>query len=109
MLVGGSLLMLVSWWQGESPAWPPTLDATLAWVFLVVFGSLIAFNAYMLLLERTSPAVASSYCFVNPVIAMLLGVGLGGETVTPWEWGSLAVIVVGVVLVVLGQGRRDRA
>ena len=47
-----------------------------AWFYLVVFGSLIAFNAYMVLLARASAGLASSYTFVNPVIAMLLGVAV---------------------------------
>ncbi|MEO5737066.1 MAG: EamA family transporter, partial [Variovorax sp.] len=65
---------------------------------LVVFGSLIAFNAYMVLLARAPAALASSYTLVNPVIAMLLGVWVAGETVTSFEWGAVVVILVGVLL-----------
>jgi drug/metabolite transporter (DMT)-like permease len=67
----------------------------------VVFGSLIAFNAYMLLLARASAGLASSYTFVNPVIAMALGVTLGGETVTAFEWSAAGVVLVGVVMLLL--------
>ena len=70
----------------------------LAWAYLVVFGSLLAFNAYMVLLARVSGGLASSYTFVNPVIALLLGVWLAGEVVTAFEWLSTAVILLGVVL-----------
>ena len=59
-----------------------SLLAAWSWVYLVVFGSLLAFNAYMVLLSRVSAALASSYTFVNPVIALALGIWLGGETVT---------------------------
>jgi drug/metabolite transporter (DMT)-like permease len=52
----------------------------------------------MLLLARTSAALASSYSFVNPVIAMLLGVTLGGEVVTGFEWAAAGVVLAGVVL-----------
>jgi drug/metabolite transporter (DMT)-like permease len=103
MLAGGALLMVMSLIAGETPAWPPTGGAVLAWLFLVVFGSLLAFNAYMVLLARTSAAVASSYTFVNPVIAMLLGITLGGETVTGGEWLATGVILVGVVLLLWGR------
>lgn len=58
-----------------------------AWLYLVFFGSLIAFNAYMILLARAPASLASSYTFVNPVIAMLLGVAVGGEVVSTFEWG----------------------
>jgi drug/metabolite transporter (DMT)-like permease len=76
----------------------PTPQALAAWLYLVVFGSLVAFNAYMVLLARASAGLASSYTFVNPVIAMLLGVVIAGETVTPYEWAAVAVVLAGVVL-----------
>ncbi len=98
MLCGGVVLMLLSLAVGETPSWPPQALALAAWVYLVVFGSLVAFNAYMLLLARASAGLASSYTFVNPVIAMLLGVGLAGEVVTPFEWGAAGVVLAGVLL-----------
>jgi len=98
-------LMLMSVLAGEPAAvasnWPFHLKAVSAWAYLVVFGSLIAFNAYMVLLARASGALASSYTFVNPVIAMLLGVLLVGEVVTGFEWLSTAVIVAGVILLIV--------
>jgi drug/metabolite transporter (DMT)-like permease len=97
MLCGGALLLVLAWLNGETPQ-APTAGALGAWVYLVVFGSLIAFNAYMVLLARAPAGVASSYTFVNPVIGMLLGVAVGGETVTPFEWTAVAVILAGVVL-----------
>lgn len=98
MLCGGVVLMALSGLTQEQPAWPPRAEAVLAWVYLVVFGSLIAFNAYMVLLSSTSSALASSYTFVNPVIALLLGVAVLGEVVTPFEWLSAGVVLLGVVL-----------
>lgn len=71
-------------------------------MYLVTFGSLIAFSAYMLLLARTSAALAASYSFVNPVFAMLLGITFAGEIVTTYEWLAVGIIVVGVVMLVLG-------
>jgi drug/metabolite transporter (DMT)-like permease len=103
MLCGGALLMGMAWIAGESPSWPPTAGAAWAWVYLVVFGSLLAFNAYMLLLARAPAALASSYTYVNPVIAMLLGVWLAGEVVSSAEWVATGVIIAGVVLVMSGR------
>jgi drug/metabolite transporter (DMT)-like permease len=108
MICGGLVLMLLAGLDGEyakqAALWPPQPRAVAAWFYLVVAGSLIAFNAYMLLLAKASPALASSYCFVNPVIAMLLGVTLGGETITGYEWLAAAVVVSGVVLLLRGKG-----
>ena len=98
MLCGGTVLMLMSAWHGEVPAWPPQPAAIVAWVYLVSFGSLIAFNAYMLLLARAPAGLAASYTFVNPVIAMLLGVVVAGETVTGFEWMAVTVVLAGVLL-----------
>jgi drug/metabolite transporter (DMT)-like permease len=103
MLCGSVLLLLLAAALGEVPEWPPQPLAAWSWVYLIVFGSLLAFNAYMVLLGRVSAALASSYTFVNPVIALGLGIWLGGETVTAFEWGAAAVITAGVVLLVIGR------
>jgi drug/metabolite transporter (DMT)-like permease len=104
MICGGVVLLLLAWWTDEPMAGQPTAAAMAAWAYLVVFGSLIAFNAYMVLLARASAGLASSYTFVNPLIAMLLGVALAGETVTRFEWLAVAVVLAGVTLLV--QARR---
>ena len=105
MVCGGLVLLGLSALAGERPAWPPQPLAVAAWFYLVVFGSLIAFNAYMVLLARASAGLASSYTFVNPVIAMLLGVAAAGEVVTSFEWKAAGVVLVGVVLMLRGASR----
>jgi drug/metabolite transporter (DMT)-like permease len=103
MLCGGVVLLGLAALGGERPAPDVPAIAWLAWAYLVVFGSLIAFNAYMLLLGRASPALATSYTYVNPVIALLLGVVVAGEHVSSWEWLSAAVVLAGVVLVLASR------
>ena len=109
MLCGGVVLMAMSVAAGESSTvvanWPYQTEAVLAWLYLVVVGSLIAFNAYMVLLARASAGIATSYTFVNPVIAMLLGISLAGEVVTAYEWKAVAVILVGVMLLMARRWR----
>jgi drug/metabolite transporter (DMT)-like permease len=108
MLAGGLVLMLLAVLTGEHAHWPPQPLAAWAWGYLVVFGSLLAFNAYMVLLARTTAGLATSYTFVNPVIALLLGILFGGETVTPHEWAATGVILAGVILLVAGPVLRRR-
>jgi drug/metabolite transporter (DMT)-like permease len=107
MICGGVVLMLMAALNDEysrlAAAWPPTTSAMTAWVYLVVAGSLIAFNAYMVLLANASAGLASSYTFVNPVIAMLLGVAVAGEQVSGFEWLAAAVILGAVVLMLLAK------
>jgi drug/metabolite transporter (DMT)-like permease len=101
MLAGGLLLTLAAWAAGEQAQWPPDGRALASWAYLVVAGSVIGFSAYMVLLQRTSTALASSYTFVNPVIGLVLGVTLGGEVVTSGEWLAAVVVCAGVVLLLI--------
>ena len=109
MLCGGVVLMLLALITGERPHWPPQPEAAAAWGYLVVFGSLIAFNAYMHLLAHASAGLASSYTFVNPVIAMLLGVAVLGEVVSGFEWAAAGVVLAGVVLMLRGAALKRNA
>jgi drug/metabolite transporter (DMT)-like permease len=103
MLAGGVVLMLVSLALGETPGWPPHPLALASWVYLVIAGSLIAFSAFMLLLQRTRTAVSSSYAYVNPLIGLVLGVTLGGETLHWGEWLSAGLVTGSVVLMLRGR------
>ncbi|KQV49538.1 permease [Pelomonas sp. Root1217] len=105
MLAGGLLLMGLSLVSGETLPGHIEPQALWAWAYLVVFGSLVAFNAYMVLLAQASAGLASSYSFVNPVIAMLLGVTLAGEQISGHEWLAAGVVLVGVVLLLMGRAR----
>jgi drug/metabolite transporter (DMT)-like permease len=99
MLGGGVTMSLMALARGES--WPaaPTLDAWLATAYLIVVGSMLGFVAYGFLLRHTRPAVAMSYAYVNPVVAMLLGVGLGGEALSWLTELGAAVVLASVVLI----------
>ena len=103
MLAAGIVLLLASTLTGEKLTALPDLSGFLAVGYLALFGSIIAINAYMFLIRNVSPAVATSYAYVNPVVAVLLGTGLGGETLSPVEWIALGIIVFAVVLVTLGK------
>lgn len=106
MLLGGLVLLAGSWAAGERPTMPPDPRALACWAYLVVAGSLVGFSAYMVLLERTSTALSSSYSFVNPIIGLVLGVALGGEVVSGPEAMAATVIAAGVVLLLWSRRRR---
>jgi drug/metabolite transporter (DMT)-like permease len=107
MILGGLVLLFMSAITGEPVPVSIDVRAAWSWLYLVVFGSLLAFNAYMVLLEKAPPALASSYSFVNPVIALGLGVLFAEEVVSAWEWNSAAVIVIGVMLIVVAAIRKS--
>ena len=99
MLCGGTFLLLLSWLRGEQLHGAPTAQALWAWLYLVFFGSLIAFNAYMYLLSRVRPALATSYAFVNPVIALFLGVVLAEEQVTGFAYMAVVLVLLGIAFI----------
>lgn len=98
MLIGGVLLLILSWVVGEVPSWPPQPRALASWIYLAFAGSLISYTAYMILLERTTPSLAASYTYVNPIVALVLGITLGNELVTSFEWLAVSIVLVGVAL-----------
>jgi drug/metabolite transporter (DMT)-like permease len=80
----------------------------LALGYLIVFGSLVAFSAYIWLLKATSPARASTYAFVNPVVAVFLGWALAGERLTPQMLLAAGIIVAAVVIITTSRAQAER-
>lgn len=103
MIVAGLVLLIASLLSGERLGQTPGLGGWLALAYLIVFGSMIAINAYMFLLAHARPALATSYAYVNPVVAVLLGMGFAGERLNPVEWAALAIIILAVVIVMVGK------
>ena len=103
MLLGGVFLMILALFTGESFNSPLTIKAFAAWSYLVVAGSLLAFTAYMFLLSKVSSALASSYAYVNPLIAVTLGVLLGGENLSAREILAMVIILSSVALITVSH------
>ena len=103
MLVAGVLFLIASAAMGEPWHIAATPRALGALVYLAFFGSLLAFSAYMYLVQNVSPALATSYAYVNPVVALILGVTLGGEHFDTREYIAISVVLAGVVLIVLNN------
>jgi drug/metabolite transporter (DMT)-like permease len=106
MLCGSGALLLVGFGTGETLPQHPSLHATLGAAYLVVFGSLIAFSAYLYVLKHARPALATSYAYVNPPVAVLFGVLLLGEKVGPFDLVGMTIILVGVVTITAARQRR---
>jgi len=105
MLWGGLFMTGVSLALGERIHSLPPLSATLAVLYLALFGSIVAFSAYVWLLHNVRPALATSYAYVNPPIALLLGALLLGEQVDGYVVGAMAVILAGVVIITRAKAR----
>jgi drug/metabolite transporter (DMT)-like permease len=100
MLLGGVLFLIISAIRGESWVLIPSTEAFSALLYLTVFGSLIAFSAYVHLNAHTSAAFSTSYAYVNPVIAVVLGVLLGGETISRNGYVAMVLVLIGVAMII---------
>lgn len=101
MLIGGAVLLLISACAGELHPFPRiSRSAAAAMVYLIVFGSLLGFSAYMWLLARMPATRVASHAYVNPVIAVALGYFIAGEVVT-WKTVFGAVLVLASVALTL--------
>lgn len=102
MFSGGVLLTLAGLISGEGRALDPsliTLASFFGWSYLVVFGSFIAFSAYVWLLRNAPPAAVSTYAFVNPIVAVILGWMFLGEPLNGRIGGAVLLLVTGVALI----------
>jgi drug/metabolite transporter (DMT)-like permease len=112
MIAGGAILLcasaLLREWRGFSLA-AVSSSSLLALGYLIVAGSLLGFTAYVFLLGATTPARVSTYAYVNPVVAVLLGWAILGEAVTPRTLIAAAIIVASVALIIRHGARRSVA
>jgi drug/metabolite transporter (DMT)-like permease len=105
MLAGGSALVLVSLASGEARVLGSvSTRSAVALLYLVVFGSMVAFAAYTWLLRVTSPARVSTHAFVNPVVALLAGWMIGGEALDARTAAAALVMVGGAAAIVTDPG-----
>lgn len=105
MLAGGALLIPLSALTGEFARFDPgavSMKSLLALAYLVVFGALIAFSAYIWLLGVSTPARVATYAYVNPVVALFLGWALAGEPLGARSLVAASIIIASVVVITSG-------
>lgn len=105
MLIVGVVMSGLGLGLGEAPRWTWHPDALWALAYLIVFGSCIGYGAYIWLVHQVSPASLSTYAYVNPAIAVLLGWLLLGEHLGRLQLIGTAIILAGVALVTLAARR----
>ena len=109
MLGGGALLIIVGLALGEAPRVnlsAISLESALAFVYLVIFGALVGYIAYLWLLKAATPAAVSTYAYVNPLVALLLGWGLDNETIGPRTLVAAGLILTAVILITAKRSSR---
>jgi drug/metabolite transporter (DMT)-like permease len=113
MIAGSVSLFLVATALGELPRLhfaAITVKSFLGWAYLVTFGALVGFTAYAYVLRETTPAKATTYAYVNPIVAVLLGWGFASEPISVRTVIAAGIILAGVAMISLaGTGGRERA
>lgn len=112
MLAGGALLLVGGSLAGEWPTLDPgaiSSRSLLGLAYLILFGSLVGFTAYIWLLRNATASVVSTYAYVNPIVAVFLGWAFAGEAVTLRTLLAAAIIVAGVAVITTFQARAGRA
>jgi len=110
MLAGGAWLWVAGLVTGEFAQLKldqTSLRSLIAFGYLIVFGSWVGFTAYTWLLRVTTPALSSTYAYVNPVIAVFLGWALAGEKLTVQTLLAAAIIVAAVVIITTNQSKAN--
>ncbi len=103
LVTGGLLQLTISVVLGERML-PLTIVAAGGWLYLLA-ASIIGFTAYTIVLRRLRPVLATSFSYVNPVVAILLGIVLGGESISRVAAIGVGVTLVGVVFITLAQAK----
>lgn len=111
MLVGGLFVGVLAVARGELATFDiaaVSARSIAAWAYLLVFGSLIAYTAYVYLLRVSTAARVATYAYVNPVVAVILGWLVAGEAISARMLVAAAIIVAGVATITVGEGRATR-
>jgi drug/metabolite transporter (DMT)-like permease len=112
MLAGGVLLALTAGALGEFRDFHPSTVSRGAWLallYLIVPGSIMGFTAYVWLIHRESPTKVGTYAYVNPVVAVLVGYFLGGETLGPRTILGTLLVLISVVVITTTPVKRPAA
>jgi drug/metabolite transporter (DMT)-like permease len=105
MIAGGTVMLIIGVALGEVGRFNPaavSMRSIISMGYLILFGSILAFSAYSWLLLHVAPARAATYAYVNPVIAVLLGWAVAGESITPRIGVAAAIIIGAVALITVG-------
>jgi len=110
LLTGGGLLALVGVVAGELGRFDPSAvsaKSIVATIYLFIFGSIVGFSAYLWLLRVSTASRVSTYAYVNPIVAVILGWALAGESLSGRVLFAAAIIVGAVALIIRHGGEEE--
>jgi drug/metabolite transporter (DMT)-like permease len=104
MFMGGLMLLIVAMARGDSMPWPPNVPSLIAMGYLTFLSSCLAYTAYGWLTLNTTPTLISTYGYVNPAIAVVLGWQFLHEHLSGWQLVGMVIIIIGVSILTLPGG-----
>ena len=107
MFAGGVVLLLIALATGETSLVNMTTDGFFSLLYLIIFGSIIGYTSYTYLLHHVPPAKASTYAYVNPIVAIFLGALILSEPLEFRTILSTAIILGGVGIVQVAKTRKS--
>lgn len=112
MLTGGFFCLVFGIITGESGRFDVmaiSMQSALALGYLIIFGSIVGFSAFIWLLKAADPTIVSTYAYVNPIVAVILGWALAGEQMTLQAALAAVIIVISVVMITKGNQQKGKA
>jgi drug/metabolite transporter (DMT)-like permease len=103
MALGSLISLAIGFGIGERFTHMPGAEATAAMLYLALFGSVIGYSAFVWLIKHVRPALATSYAYVNPPIALLLGAMFLDEPVNSHTVTAMMLILISIGIVTLGK------
>lgn len=103
MAIGSVMSLTIGFVIGERFTHVPSMEGTMAMLYLALFGSIIAYSAFVWLVKHVRPALATSYAYVNPPIALLLGVLFLNEPMNSHTLVAMTLILISIGIVTLGK------
>jgi drug/metabolite transporter (DMT)-like permease len=106
MMCGGGLLLVIALLSGQADGWSPaniSQQSLVAMTFLTLIGSLVGFSCYMFLLSHCPPTQVATYAYVNPIIALIVGFGIGGEPVSGTSLIASVVVIGSVASIIMAR------
>jgi len=79
----------------------------LSWLYLIIFGSLVAFSSYIWLLKQASPHLVSTHAYINPIVALILGSALAEEALTTRSILAAIIIIISVAIITTYPSEKD--
>jgi drug/metabolite transporter (DMT)-like permease len=111
LLAGGFLLAIFSLLNGEAAELQLSAVSLKSWLgvgYLALFGSIIAFSAYIWLMQNAEPSRVSAYAYINPLVATVLGWSLAGETITPKMLIASVIILTAVAILITSNHQAEK-